>query len=80
MEHKISFSFCQCEPLALTLIRARLWPATVQNPRLAFTFDLLDWAEALMYECQVAVKNLWGALQYKTAHLHRKVNKLVVNA
>ena len=31
MEHKISFSFCQCEPLALTLIRARLWPATVQN-------------------------------------------------
>ena len=48
MEHKISFSFCQCEPLALTLIRARLWPATVQNPRLAFTFDLLDWAEALM--------------------------------
>ena len=63
MEHTVSILCCKCEPLAVTLVRARLWPATAQNPRLAFTFDLLDWAEALMYECQVALKDLWGALQ-----------------
>lgn len=73
MEHTISVSSCQYEQLALTLIRAQLWPATVQNPRLAFTFNLLDWAEALMYECQVALKDLWGALQYKVPNL-KKVN------
>ena len=73
MEHTISVSSCQCEQLALTLIWARLWPATVQNPRLAFTFNLLDWAEALIYECQVALKDLWGALQYKVPNL-KEVN------
>ena len=36
-------------------------------------FNLLDWAEALMYECQVALKDLWGALQYKVPNL-KKVN------
>ena len=57
----------------MTLVRARLWPATAQNPRLAFTFDLLDWAEALMYECHVALKDLWGALLYKFPHILIKV-------
>jgi len=73
MEHTVSILCCKYEPLAVTLVRARLWPATAQNPRLAFTFDLLDWAEALMYECQVALKDLWGALQYKFPHILIKV-------
>ena len=41
-EHNISFMVC-----------ARLWPATPQYPRLAFCFELLDWAKALLLECQV---------------------------
>ena len=41
-----------CEPIAVTLVRVRLWPATPQNPRYAFCFDLLDWCEALLLECQ----------------------------
>ena len=55
-EHCISFLCCQCEPVAVTMIRARLWPAYPSNPHLAFTFDLLDWAEALLLECQVALR------------------------
>ena len=73
MEHTVSILCCQCEPLGVTLVHARLWPATAQNPNLAFTFDLLDWAEALMYKCQVALKDLWGALQYKFPYILIKV-------
>ena len=73
MELTVSILCCQCEPLAVSLVRARLWPATAQNRHLAFTFDLLDWAEALMHECQVALKNLWGALQYKFPYILIKV-------
>ena len=73
MEHTILLSCCDCEPIAVTMARARLWPATAQNPRLAFTFELLDWAEALLYECQIALKDLWAALRYKCPHLVNKV-------
>ena len=65
--------YCQCEPLVATMVRARLWPATAQRPHLAFTFELLDWAEALVLECQVALKDLCKALCFKCPHLVTKV-------
>ena len=58
------------------MVRARLWPATPQYPRLAFCFELLDWAEALLLECQVALKDLCKAIQFKCPHLATKVNSL----
>lgn len=42
VEHKVKLVCCSCEPVSLTLVRARLWPATPQHPRFAFTFELLD--------------------------------------
>ena len=41
MEHNIQFLYCDC--FLLTLVRAKLWPATPQ-------------AEALLLECHVALK------------------------
>ena len=41
----------------VTLVKARLWPATPSNPHLIFTFDLLDLAEALLLENQTALKD-----------------------
>ena len=67
-EHDITFMYCQCEPLVITMIRAQLWPATAQRPHLAFTFGLLDWAEALLLECQVALKDLCKALCFRCPH------------
>ena len=52
-EH-ISFVYCGCEPLVAAVVHARLWPATPQYARLVFCFELLDRAEALLLECQVA--------------------------
>ena len=55
------------------MIHAQLWPSTVANPRLAFSFDLMNWAEALLYKCQVAMKDFWAALRYKCSSMMLKV-------
>ncbi len=73
VEHNISFSYCGCEPFTVTMVRARLWPASPKHPQLAFCFSLLDWAEALLLECQVALKDLCSALAFKCPHLVNKV-------
>ena len=73
VEHNIKFAHCDCEPLIVTIVHAQLWPATPQYPRLTFCFELFDWAEALLLECQVALKDLCQALQFKNPHLVTKV-------
>lgn len=37
-EHNIIFKCYQCEPLPVTMVRARIWPAFPHHPKLAFTF------------------------------------------
>lgn len=74
IEHKVWYTFCDCEPIAVTLTRASLWPSTPHNPRYAFTFALLDWAEALMLECQVALKDFCSALKFRCPFDTSKVN------
>ena len=64
VESKIRVLSCNCEPLALTLVRAQLWPASPSYPRYAFGFSLLDWAESLLKECQVALKDFCQALYF----------------
>lgn len=65
IEHKVCFACCSCEPIAITLARAELWPATPTNPRFAYTFSLLNWIEALMLECQVSLKDFCNSLKFK---------------
>lgn len=76
VEHKVVFHCCECEPVAVAMARARIWPATPQYPRLAFTFDLLDLVEALLLECHVAVKDFCGALFFKGPFVMEKVEFL----
>lgn len=65
IEHKLSFVSCNCEPVSVTLARAQLWPATPHNPRYAFTFNLLNWMEVLMLECQVSIKDFCHTLKFR---------------
>ena len=65
MEHRIHFTHCSCEALSVTLARAELWPATPRNPCSCFTFGLLDWAEALMLESQVSLKDFCNTLAFR---------------
>ena len=49
-----------------TLMRSRLFVATPKQPKLAFTFDLLDWFEALILECQVPAQDFVAAIEVLT--------------
>ncbi len=69
----VSVTSCDCEPLAVALVRARLWPATPQFPKYAFSFDLLDWAEALLLECHVSLKDFCSALYFRCPYSVEKV-------
>ena len=62
MEHSIFFVYCTCEALAITLVRAELWPATPTSPKFTFSFALLDWAESLLLEAQVSLKDFCSSL------------------
>ena len=74
IEHEIMFACCDCEPTAVTLVRARLWPASPCLPKLAFTFELLEWAEALLLECQVALGDFCRAIYFKCQNIVMKVS------
>ena len=74
MEHSILFIYCTCEPLAITLARAELWPASPTNPQYSFSFSLLDWAEALLLEAQVSLKDFCSSLKFRCRIQGNKVN------
>ena len=73
IEHRIQFWCCECETVCETMIRARLWPASPRFPETAFTFELLDWAESLLLECQVALGDFCRSLYFNCPHLVNKV-------
>ena len=73
MEHNVQVTCCDCEPLPITLVRARLWPATPTYPKYAFTFSLLDWAEALLLECHVSLMDFCSALYFRCPYPVTKV-------
>lgn len=78
MEHSILLVCCGCEPLGVTLVRAQLWPASPAHPRYAFSFSLLDWAESLLLECQVALKDFCQALSFRCPYRTTEVSFHIV--
>lgn len=62
--HIVRVTFCGCTSEAVTLISAGLFPATPKQPKLAFTFALLDLFEALLLECQVSAQDFVAAIGF----------------
>lgn len=67
--HSVCAHFCGCEQEAETLLRSHLFPATPKHPQLAFDFSLLDWFEALLWECQVSAQDFVGFWQSQSHRL-----------
>ena len=63
--HQVGILSCKCEPFSVTLSRLRLWPTSSKQPSYALAFDLLDWMEAMLLECQVSLNDFCKALNYK---------------
>ncbi len=73
-QHSVQFTACACEPLVHTMVRAHLWPSSPQRPHFAFTFELLNWEEALLLEAQVSLNDFCKALSFKCHSIASKVN------
>jgi len=56
--HNVAIDFCGCgqgnQKHIVQLLRARLYPATVVNPKSAATFEALEMFEMLSYESKVS--------------------------
>ena len=65
---------CSCKADALTLKRLCYWPGMPKRPQVAFSFALMDWMEALLLECQVAVQDFATALEVKIREMFQKVS------
>jgi len=66
IHRKVKFQFCDCYNEIDTLIKLGFFAATPQRPEIAFQFQLLDLLEALLLECQVAIKDFTNALECLT--------------
>lgn len=55
-------------------MRLRYWPGTPSRPLIAFSFDLMDWMEVLLLECQVAVQDFTTALELKIREKFQQVS------
>lgn len=71
----MKFTACDCESLVSTMTRARLWPSSPHRPEFGFSFELLDWAEALLLEAQVSLHDFCKAVNFKCQSV---VNKVVI--
>ena len=56
---------CGCEPVAVTLIRFDLWPASPKDTREAIHMDLMQSLRSLLLEGQVAIKNFCESLKWR---------------
>ena len=61
-QRTIRFQFCDCNEEVVTLIKLGFLAATPKRPHVALQFQLLDLLEALLFECQIAVKDFVSAL------------------
>ncbi|KAG2094383.1 uncharacterized protein F5147DRAFT_747814 [Suillus discolor] len=67
--HEVSLDFCNCEheaPHFKQLLCARLFPATVTDPRTAATFSVLDLFHLLSFESKVSAYEFYHSLARRT--------------
>lgn len=67
--HKLTMVVCNCQhrrSLVEQLLRARLWPATVGNPRTAVTFELLKFFQLLSFMSKVSVEEYYHGSEQMT--------------
>ena len=65
IRHQLGIATCKCEPFAVSLARLRMWPTSSKQPTYALSFDLLDWMETMLLECQVSLNDFCKALNNK---------------
>ena len=49
---------CDCEPVAVTLLKCQFWPGSPANPTTGFNFKLMEFVEKVFLHCQVSLLNI----------------------
>ena len=60
-QHNVDIAVCNCESIAATMMRYKIWPSTPCEPRVAFHMDFMETLRAFMMESQVSVTGFWRA-------------------
>lgn len=63
LQHYHTMQACNCEDLAVTLVRLGLWPASPTLPRVAFSFDFMLTLRAMVLEGQISLSSFCNAMQ-----------------
>ena len=74
----VEVGFCKCKNDTLTLVELGYWPATPSRPKLAFSFALLDWMEALLLECQVVIQDYCSAVEFMLKEKLNEVSAIIM--
>lgn len=67
--HQVALDYCGCanaKGLTVQLLRAKLYPATVQAPKTAATFNLLEFFQLLTFESKASAFELYHTLARRT--------------
>lgn len=66
--HSVNVKFCTCAsvPRHVQLLRARLFPATVNQPQACATFELLRYVHILMLQSNISAYNVYHTLERLT--------------
>ncbi|KZP09993.1 hypothetical protein FIBSPDRAFT_913941 [Athelia psychrophila] len=67
--HQVALDYCGCasaKGLTVQLLRAKLYPATVQAPKTAATFNLLEFFQLLTFESKASAFELYHTLARQT--------------
>ena len=59
---------CKCESPSVTLIRHGLWPATPVQPKLAFTFEFMEWLRCLRLRAHASTHKFSEAVKSKLSN------------
>lgn len=72
----ITVRYCTCQNALhrrLQLLRARLWPATITNPRTAVTFDCLEHFQMLNLMTKTSGSEFYETIEHLTDNTGMKV-------
>jgi hypothetical protein len=80
MIHTVNLDFCACgaslQSKTVQLLRSRLFPATVDNPRTAVTFRAMELFELLSYVSKVSAFEFYQSLSRLTDNTGINVPKV----
>ena len=79
--HTIKLVFCGCvghPPPNIQLLRAQWFPVTIQSPRSAFTFDVLDTFHLLNTQGKLSLYHFYNAIHCKSDNARVRGLKVTV--